>query len=67
MLKKLLPALALLFVTACAQPEANMSGMDCMCCKKCQCESCCCKDGSCDMCKGKMGKKGMQCPPKVKE
>lgn len=68
MFKKLIPLIALTFLAACAQGEpTTITGMQCKCCEKCQCESCCCKDGSCDMCKGKKGKKGKQCPPKVKE
>lgn len=60
MFKKLLPLVALAFITACATPAPA----PCECCQKAAAECACCKDGMCDKCKGMKGKKGKQCPPK---
>ena len=61
MFKKLLPIIAIAFLSACA-PEPT--GMACECSNKSGAECMCCKDGKCDKCKGKKGKHGKQCPPK---
>jgi hypothetical protein len=67
MLKKLLPLVILVLVSACAntQGPASGMGMKMSCCEKCECcksgkcgECCkegqcsCCKDGTCKMCHG---------------